>query len=541
MTDEVKGPALPAVGGPAGAAAGAASPAAEAAGRLIVALDVADADRAARLVDGLAPTGCAFKVGLEMLYALGPGWIDRLVGRGVRVFADAKLHDIPHTVFRAARALAARGAWMITVHVPGGRDMVRAALEGAAEGAAAAGCPRPLVVGVTVLTSLDEPAFREAAGAASGPGFSLAAEVMRRARQALEWGLDGVVCAPVDLAAVRAAVGTGLVLVTPGIRPAGAPAGDQRRVATPAEAVAAGADYLVVGRPVTAAADPVAALEAIAAQVQGAGPAAGGAHREADGARGPDTQPPRPDTSPSRPDAAAPRADAATAAVAAAAPGLREQPLAQARVSGPQAAAPPGQGLPGGLEQRIAGLLEQTGAHRRGHFRLTTGLHSDEFFLLAQAFQDPAVLEEVGAALAAAVRKALGAGAPVGAVVGPAMGGVLLAHAVARCLGARSLFAEKEPGGSMALKRGFRLAPGEPVLVVEDAVTTGGSVRKTMAAVAAAGGRVVAVGAVVDRSGGAVDFGVPFISLLARTVAAYEPDACPLCRQGVPLVDLKRG
>ncbi|PZN13159.1 MAG: orotate phosphoribosyltransferase [Bacillota bacterium] len=203
----------------------------------------------------------------------------------------------------------------------------------------------------------------------------------------------------------------------------------------------------------------------------------------------------------------------------------------------------------------VAGLLNQTGAHRYGHFRLTTGLHSDEFFLLARAFQYPEVLERLGAALAARLRRVLpaadaGQGGPagsgpvagtVGAVVGPAMGGVLLAHAVARVLGGRSLFAEKEADGSMRLKRGFALAPGEPVVVVEDAVTTGGSVRKTMEAVARAGGRVVAVGAVVDRSGGKADFGVPFVSLLCRDVAAFVPEECPLCRRGVPLVEPKRG
>ncbi len=203
-----------------------------------------------------------------------------------------------------------------------------------------------------------------------------------------------------------------------------------------------------------------------------------------------------------------------------------------------------GGGLAGGAGSAgdsVAALLEQTGAHRRGHFRLTTGLHSDEFFLLAQAFQYPQVLEAIGAALAEALKNVLPAGMPVGAVAGPAVGGILLAHSVARCLPARSLFAEKEPGGGMAFKRGFRLEPGEPVVVVEDAVTTGGSVRKTIEAVTAAGGRVVAVGAVVDRSGGAVDFGVPFAALLTRSVAAYPPGDCPLCRQGVPLQDLKRG
>ena len=214
---------------------------------------------------------------------------------------------------------------------------------------------------------------------------------------------------------------------------------------------------------------------------------------------------------------------------------------------------PAGGAMPGSPDAGIAGLLERTGAHQVGHFRLTTGLHSDEFFLLARAFQYPEVLERLGADLAARLRRVLppgeppgaaggasGPGAPVGAVVGPAMGGVLLAHAVARVLGARSLFAEKEPDGSMRLKRGFRLAPGEPVVVVEDVVTTGSSVRKTLEAVAAAGGRVVAVGAVVDRSGGRVHFGVPMVALLTRAAAAFRPEACPLCARGVPLVAPKQ-
>ena len=196
----------------------------------------------------------------------------------------------------------------------------------------------------------------------------------------------------------------------------------------------------------------------------------------------------------------------------------------------------------------VARLLEETGAHRRGHFRLTTGLHSDEFFLLARAFQHPRVLERLGEGLARALMDVLSGGPaggaplqPVGAVVGPAMGGVLLAHAVARVLPARSMFAEKEDDGSMRLRRGFSLEPGEPVVVVEDVVTTGSSVRKAMEAVATAGGRVVAVGTVVDRSGGQVDFGVPFVALLSRSVATFLPERCPLCARGLPLSSPKRG
>ncbi|PZN13158.1 MAG: orotidine-5'-phosphate decarboxylase [Bacillota bacterium] len=234
--------------------------------RVIVALDVADAERVSALVDELAPAGCAFKIGLEMLYALGPGWIERLAGRGVRVFVDAKLHDIPNTVYGAARALGARGAWLLTVHLAGGEEMCRAAAEGAAEGAAAAGLPAPRVIGVPVLTSLAGTAYEEATGAR----LSLEDEVVRRARNGQAWGLAGAVCSPAELPRLRAALDTGFWLVTPGIRPAGSPAGDQRRVATPAAAIAAGADYLVVGRPVTAAPQPLAALAAIAREVEGA-------------------------------------------------------------------------------------------------------------------------------------------------------------------------------------------------------------------------------------------------------------------------------
>lgn len=184
-------------------------------------------------------------------------------------------------------------------------------------------------------------------------------------------------------------------------------------------------------------------------------------------------------------------------------------------------------------EEQLIEWLEQTGARRYGHFRLTTGLHSGEFFLLAQLFQHPTAAAAVGAELAVQLRNV----APdATAVVGPAMGGVLLAHEVAKALGARSMFAERVGEGGMRLRRGFQLAAAEQVIVVEDAVTTGSSVRLAMAAVEQAGGRVAAVGAVVDRSDGQVSFGVPLRSLLRLNVAAYPPENCPLCAAGEPLV-----
>ncbi|HEY8449626.1 MAG TPA: orotate phosphoribosyltransferase [Bacillota bacterium] len=186
-------------------------------------------------------------------------------------------------------------------------------------------------------------------------------------------------------------------------------------------------------------------------------------------------------------------------------------------------------------EQELRDLLERTGAWLRGHFRLTTGLHSPEFFLLARLFQYPELAERCGRALADRLGDL-----QVTAVVGPAMGGVLLAHEVARALGVRALFAEREADGSMRLRRGFELSAGEPVLVVEDAVTTGGSAQSAAAAARAAGGEPVAVAAVIDRSGGRADFGVPFYALLRVEVPVYRPEACPLCHQGIPLSEPKR-
>lgn len=175
-------------------------------------------------------------------------------------------------------------------------------------------------------------------------------------------------------------------------------------------------------------------------------------------------------------------------------------------------------------------MLRDTGAWREGHFLLTSGRHSPVFFLLAQAFQWPHLAEALGCTLAAAF-----SGLGVEAVVGPAMGGVILAHEVARSLGCRSLYAEKVEGG-MALRRGFGVVRGERVLVVEDAVTTGGSASRVLELVQAAGAVPVGVGAVVDRRPPGVSFPLPFRALLRVDVPAYVPEECPLCAAGVPLV-----
>lgn len=184
--------------------------------------------------------------------------------------------------------------------------------------------------------------------------------------------------------------------------------------------------------------------------------------------------------------------------------------------------------------------LKECGAYREGHFLLTSGRHGDRFFLFSQAFQHPALAARFGRAVAWLFAPnavgAAGGASGVETVAGPAIGGVILAHEAAKALGVRSIFAEKTEDGRMELKRGFMLRPGERVLVVEDAVTTGGSVRKTIDAVRSAGGTVVGVGAVVDRSGGRADFGVPFRAVLTAEAHDWAPADCPLCAAGVELV-----
>lgn len=177
-------------------------------------------------------------------------------------------------------------------------------------------------------------------------------------------------------------------------------------------------------------------------------------------------------------------------------------------------------------------ILDRTGAVRRGHFRLTSGLHTDLFLLFAQIMQYPEDTARLAAAMAEPFR-----GQGIDVVAGPALGGIILAYEVARQLGVRGVFAEKTPDGTMALRRGFMLRAGERVLVVEDALTTGGSTKKVIEAVRAAEGYVVGVAAIVDRSGGRVDLGVPLHALLTLRLEAWEPGAetCPLCRSGVPL------
>lgn len=236
--------------------------------RIIVALDLPDGDAALDMVDMLHGHVGAFKVGLQLFTAEGPAVVRAIAARGERVFLDLKLHDIPNTMAGAAAAACSLGAWMITVHTAAGAQALAAVKSALARQADRLGVSPPLLLGVTLLTSIDEGALRSAVA----PGSGLAGEdiVGVRARLAAESGLDGVVASPQEARALRRVVGEEFLIVTPGVRPSGAAAGDQKRFATPADAVAAGADYLVIGRPITRATDPRAAADSIAEEIEGA-------------------------------------------------------------------------------------------------------------------------------------------------------------------------------------------------------------------------------------------------------------------------------
>jgi orotidine-5'-phosphate decarboxylase len=231
---------------------------------ILVALDVESAAPAETLAAQLRGRVGGFKIGKQLFTAEGPAFVRAMVERGDKVFLDLKFHDIPNTVAGAVQSAVATGAWMVNVHASGGRAMMAAAAKAASEAATKLGKPRPLVIAVTVLTSLDEAQLREV-----GVDHPLLDHVIDLARLAQDSGLDGVVASPQEIAAIRLACGPGFLVVTPGIRPqVAAPSGDdQARTMSAEDALATGASYLVIGRPITAAADPAAAADAIAARL----------------------------------------------------------------------------------------------------------------------------------------------------------------------------------------------------------------------------------------------------------------------------------
>lgn len=218
--------------------------------KILVALDYDNQAQALELVDKLKPELCGLKVGKEMFTLFGPEFVKQLVDKGFKVFLDLKFHDIPNTVAKACKAAAELGVWMINVHASGGSKMMHAARQAIEE------CDnRPLLIAVTLLTSMDEVAYSEI-------GFKrdLPEQVEHLAGISKSAGLDGVVCSAWEAKRLKEQLGKDFKLVTPGIRPPGSDIGDQSRIMTPEQAVAAGSDYLVIGRPITKASDPLKAL-----------------------------------------------------------------------------------------------------------------------------------------------------------------------------------------------------------------------------------------------------------------------------------------
>ncbi len=230
---------------------------------MLVALDVQSLAEADALLDRVAGvlTGC--KIGSQLFTAAGPAAIEMARKRGFRVFLDLKFHDIPNTVAGAAREATRLGVFMLNVHASGGVAMARAGAEAATKAASEFGIIRPLCLGVTVLTSLDRRALQREVGVPT----SVAGHVLHLATISREAGLDGCVASPQEIASLRVAMGADWVIVTPGVRPAGVDPADQARIATPRQALVAGADYLVVGRAISAARDQAAAAAAVVAEL----------------------------------------------------------------------------------------------------------------------------------------------------------------------------------------------------------------------------------------------------------------------------------
>jgi orotidine-5'-phosphate decarboxylase len=232
--------------------------------RLIVALDVNTREAALGLVAALRPRVRRYKVGLELFTACGPALVREILAGAGQVFLDLKLHDIPNTAARAAVEAAKLGVGMFTIHLSGGLMMARRVADEVEAHCQIYGVPRPQILGVTVLTSMAAEDLEQV-----GVTRPLEDQVVALAGFARQAGLDGVVASPREVQKVRAAVGPDVVIVTPGIRPAGADTQDQARTMTPGEAVAAGADYIVVGRPIASARDPLEAAETILMQMDG--------------------------------------------------------------------------------------------------------------------------------------------------------------------------------------------------------------------------------------------------------------------------------
>jgi orotidine-5'-phosphate decarboxylase len=234
--------------------------------RIILALDVDGEREALALVEKLAGYVGAFKVGMQLFNSCGPGIVTRIQDLGGRVFVDLKLHDIPNTVAAAGKVLTRLGCYMFNVHAAGGREMMRAVAEASAREAEQEGNEPPLILAVTVLTSIGQSELEEDMLIA---GMKVQDVVVKWAKMSRDCGIGGVVCSPREIEAIRQACGPDFKIVTPGIRPDWSASNDQKRITTPRQALDLGADFLVIGRPITQASDPVEAARKIIAELEG--------------------------------------------------------------------------------------------------------------------------------------------------------------------------------------------------------------------------------------------------------------------------------
>ena len=232
--------------------------------KIIVALDVPTKEEALAIVEELGDAVGAYKIGMQLYNAVGPEILDEVAKRNGKVFLDLKFHDIPNTVASAARTVANLGVFMFNVHASGGYTMMDEAVKALKEESEQLGVEKPLLIAVTVLTSMSEEEMQKEVGVSR----SIGEQVVALAKMAKEAGMDGVVASPLEIEMIREACGPDFLIVTPGIRPRDAALGDQKRVKTPGEAVRDGADYLVIGRPITKASDRMTAVKDIVSEIE---------------------------------------------------------------------------------------------------------------------------------------------------------------------------------------------------------------------------------------------------------------------------------
>ncbi|HIZ78078.1 MAG TPA: orotidine-5'-phosphate decarboxylase [Firmicutes bacterium] len=232
--------------------------------KIIVALDVPTKEEALAIVEELGDAVGAYKIGMQLYNAVGPEILDEVAKRNGKVFLDLKFHDIPNTVASAARTVANLGVFMFNVHASGGYTMMAEAVKALKEESEQLGVEKPLLIAVTVLTSMSEEEMQKEVGVSR----SIGEQVVALAKMAKEAGMDGVVASPLEIEMIREACGPDFLIVTPGIRPRDAALGDQKRVKTPGEAVRDGADYLVIGRPITKASDRMTAVKDIVSEIE---------------------------------------------------------------------------------------------------------------------------------------------------------------------------------------------------------------------------------------------------------------------------------